>query len=60
MGDGVRDRESELNRLRKENELLLKRAQEQRESERERQASDLVLRERVASLEEVRMARGGD
>lgn len=53
-GDGVRGRESELHRLRKENELLLKRVQEQQSSEKESQASDLlVLRERVASLEEV-------
>lgn len=53
-GDGVRGRESELHRLRKENELLLRRVQEQQANEKESQASDLlVLRERVASLEEV-------
>lgn len=60
-GDDVRSRESELHRLRKENELLLRRVQEQQANEKESQASDLlVLRERVASLEEVREACGGD
>lgn len=52
-------RESELARLRKENELLLRRAQEQATSQKnDTQASELLLlRERTASLEEV--AAGG-
>ena len=51
----VRRRESELARLRKENELLLRRAQEREESQKsDTQASELLLlRERAASLEEV-------
>ncbi|KAK8818040.1 hypothetical protein WA556_005861 [Blastocystis sp. ATCC 50177/Nand II] len=46
--------ESELARLRKENELLLRRAQEREESQKnDTQASELLLlRERAASLEE--------
>ena len=51
----MRRRESELARLRKENELLLRRAQEREESQKnDTQASELLLlRERAASLEEV-------
>lgn len=51
----MRRRESELGRLRKENELLLRRVQEQAASQKnDAQASELLLlRERTASLEEV-------
>lgn len=51
----MRRRESELGRLRKENELLLRRVQERAASQKnDAQASELLLlRERTASLEEV-------